>query len=513
MIQRNHPDTPTQAELTMKIIPSRWLYRVLKAVSYGTVGALLVLLVVGVLYLNGRPDLSVWHTVDLDQEFTTRSEVTDFAGYLALEQRLFEQLDRQVYRDDEQRSGLIDRYVRGSLSDPGRWSPNWNRSFELKSASPRGAVLLLHGMSDSPYSLRALGQTLHDQGYSVLGLRLPGHGTAPSGLVELRWQDMAAAVRLAVKHLKEQVGDLPLYLVGYSNGAALAVHYALSTLQRPELPKSDGLVLISPAIGVTPAAAFAVWQARLGHLLGLDKLAWNSILPEYDPFKYNSFAVNAGDQVYRLTSEIQSQIDALNDSGELAQFPPLLAFQSAVDATVSTGALIEGLFSRLPPTSNESRHELVLFDIDREAIIAPIIKDGVVADVVSLLRDTPRNYVLSVVTNEHTDSRQVEVISQVPGAAAPRHLDPGLQWPRGLYSLAHVALPFAPDDPVYAQHPGRPSPGISLGNMALRGERGVLRISASELLRLRWNPFYSYLERRALGFIGGAEATALGAAR
>src|SRR4030088_3017231 len=31
----------------------------------------------------------------------------------------------------------------------------------------------------------------------VIGLRLPGHGTVPSGLTIRRWQDMAAAVRLA----------------------------------------------------------------------------------------------------------------------------------------------------------------------------------------------------------------------------------------------------------------------------------------------------------------------------
>jgi hypothetical protein len=33
---------------------------------------------------------------------------------------------------------------------------------------------------------------------------------------------------------------------------------------------------------------------------GLPKLAWNSILPEYNPFNYSSFAINGGDQVYRL---------------------------------------------------------------------------------------------------------------------------------------------------------------------------------------------------------------------
>ncbi len=100
------------------------------------------------------------------------------------------------------------------------------------------------------------------------------------------------------------------------------MHYALATLTDNLLPKADGLVLVSPAIGVTSLAAFAVWQARLGHLLGLDKLAWNSIGLEYDPFKYNSFAVNAGDQVYRLTSEIQNLLTKNKNTDRLAQLPP-----------------------------------------------------------------------------------------------------------------------------------------------------------------------------------------------
>jgi len=64
------------------------------------------------------------------------------------------------------------------------WPVNWNRSFVLPQEEPALGVLLLHGLSDSPYSLKALGERLNGQGAMVLGLRIPGHGTAPSGLVE-----------------------------------------------------------------------------------------------------------------------------------------------------------------------------------------------------------------------------------------------------------------------------------------------------------------------------------------
>ena len=135
----------------MQLRIGRLLWRLLRASAYSAAGALVVLVVVFIAYMERRPDLSVWHLAQLDEEFTAASGVATFADYLALEQRLFAQLDAQVYAkipDDERR--LINRYNRDSLSDPARWSPNWNRSFELPAETPKAGVLLLHGMSDSP---------------------------------------------------------------------------------------------------------------------------------------------------------------------------------------------------------------------------------------------------------------------------------------------------------------------------------------------------------------------------
>jgi alpha-beta hydrolase superfamily lysophospholipase len=379
---------------------------------------------------------------------------------------------------------------------------NWNRSFELPVDAPKAGVLLLHGMSDSPYSLRNLGQRFHAAGAWVVGLRLPGHGTAPSGLVEATWQDMAAAVHLASRHLASRTVGRPLYIVGYSTGAALAVEYALSALKDPSLPRVSGLGLISPAIGVSPVAALAVWQARLGHLLGFEKLAWESILPEYDPFKYGSFAINAGDQVYRLTNEIQARLSAFHDRGELDRVPPMLALQSAVDATVSSPALIESLFARLPA----GPHELVIFDINRESGIEPLLNGDPTATVSRLLGNPEGTFSLTVITNEEPRSADVVELRRRSQGTAVEVRELGLAWPDNIYSLSHVALPFDASDPLYGGNPTGESPGMRLGTLDLRGERGVLQVSAANMLRLRWNPFYSYLEQRLLQFFNLDEA-------
>ncbi|HET6565105.1 MAG TPA: alpha/beta hydrolase, partial [Xanthomonadales bacterium] len=88
-----------------------------------------------------------------------------------------------------------------------------------------------------------------------------------------------------------------------------------------------------------------------------------------------------------------------------------------------------------------------------------------------------------------------------PGQAGPSVQPLDLRWPRDIYSLTHVALPFPPTDRLYGGEPDGESPGIELGTLALRGERGVLEIPAAQILRLRWNPFYSWLESHTLEFL------------
>jgi len=117
----------------------------------------------------------------------------------------------------------------------------------------------------------------------------------------------------------------------------------------------------------------------------------------------------------------------------------------------------------------------------------------------ALQRDATRSFGLTVVSNVTPQSRVVAEHASNPEEAPAENL--GLSWPNDIYSLAHVALPFPPDDPVYGVLAPAEGRGIRLGNLALRGERGVLQISASDMLRLRWNPFYSYVEQRILAFL------------
>jgi alpha-beta hydrolase superfamily lysophospholipase len=483
--------------------------RLLEMLLPGLLGVVVLAVVLVEFELNSRPDLSVWHTTVLDQEFSADSDIKTFAQYLELGERLFQQLDQEIYRkieSEEQRA--YNRYHRGSFADPGRWPTNWNRSFVLPADKPDFGVLLLHGMSDSPYSLRSIGQLLHGRGGYVIGLRVPGHGQAPSGLLKVEWEDMAAAVRLAMNELQEKSGNRPMYLVGYSNGGALAVQYALDSVADSSLAAVDGLILMSAEIGISKLAVLAQWQLRLGSLLGHEKFAWSSLLPEYDPWKYGSFAMNAAKQAYRITQQIQQQISAQTEAGTLHRMPPILAFQSVVDATVTAPALVHNLFERLPAIppqgggAQKNIHQLVLYDINRYADIEPLMVENPSAWIEPMREQLNHKFMLTLVTNKDETDESMIATSRLPGSSAVEVCDTGLAWPKEVYSLSHVALPFAPDDPVYGGDAAGPSPGVRLGNLAMRGERKVLRVSATDMLRLRYNPFYSYQEQRMLAFIG-----------
>ena len=170
---------------------------------------------------------------------------------------------------------------------------------------------------------------------------MPGHGTVPGALTQATAEDWMAAVRMGARHVRRTIGaDRPLVLVGYSNGGALVVRYALEAAADPRLPAPSRLVLISPMIGVSPLARMARVISALGPLPFFEKARWLDVVPEYNPFKYNSFPANAANQSYRVSSLLVRSSPPPPGADAIERLPPILAFQSVVDATVSTSAVV-----------------------------------------------------------------------------------------------------------------------------------------------------------------------------
>ena len=110
-------------------------------------------------------------------------------------------------------------------------------------------VLLCHGLSGSPGSMRPWGQYLAERGYTVDVPRLPGHGTSVAECNRTRWEDWYAVVERALLQLRERCDTV--FVGGLSMGGALTIHLAE---QHPDVV--DGVKLVNPAL------ASGDWKAR-----------------------------------------------------------------------------------------------------------------------------------------------------------------------------------------------------------------------------------------------------------
>ncbi|MCO8169169.1 lysophospholipase [Pseudomonas sp. 21LCFQ02] len=123
-----------------------------------------------------------------------------------------------------------DRTAELNWNAPQQWRPN---------GTPKGGVLLVHGLGDSPWSFHDIDRTLADQGYIVRTVLLPGHGTRPQDMLNVTLAQWQQVVREQAAQLSREVPKV--YLGGFSTGANLVLDYAY---QHDDIA---GLLLFSPA--------------------------------------------------------------------------------------------------------------------------------------------------------------------------------------------------------------------------------------------------------------------------
>ena len=236
----------------------------------------------------------------------------------------------------QQTTGLI-RTVREGLGvAAGETVVQGNAAFFLQAGdghstnSSKKAILIAHGLTDSPFVTRDLGAFFQCQGFSVLSILLPGHGTCPGDLLDIGWRDWQQALSDAVQALAAR--HETVYLCGFSLGATLALKQALTD------KRVNALFLFSPALRLPPAARVISGLHALSRWL--PHLRWVDVQPDDDPYKYESITANAIHQTWLLVQQVQ-QLLALRE----LQIPVFMA-ASEDDATVESSASVE-FFSRL----------------------------------------------------------------------------------------------------------------------------------------------------------------------
>jgi carboxylesterase len=103
------------------------------------------------------------------------------------------------------------------------------------------AVLLCHGFTGTPQSLRPWGKYLAELGYTVSVPRLPGHGTTWQELNRTRWEDWYSCVDTTFRALHQACERV--VVCGLSMGGALGLQLA-----QEHGPRISGLVLVNPAV-------------------------------------------------------------------------------------------------------------------------------------------------------------------------------------------------------------------------------------------------------------------------
>jgi carboxylesterase len=187
-------------------------------------------------------------------------------------------------------------------------------------ASPRGriGVLLSHGFTGSPASMKAWGESLAAQGYAVSVPRLPGHGTTWQEMNTTTWDDWTGELERAFEELSKQVDTV--FVGGLSMGGGLALRL---TANHPD--RVAGLVLVNPAVATDRKDVKLL--PVLKHVIGSFPGIANDIKkPGVEEHGYTRTPLRAADSMFQGYKALRADLGRITC--------PVLIFRSVEDHVV-----------------------------------------------------------------------------------------------------------------------------------------------------------------------------------
>ncbi len=214
-------------------------------------------------------------------------------------------------------------------------------------------VLLCHGFTGSPHSMRPWAEFLAAAGLSVSLPRLPGHGTRWQEMARTRWEDWYAEIDRAFDELRSRADEI--FVLGLSMGACLALR--LAELRGPAV---SGLVVVNPSLAA---------DTRLFLLAPVLKLVVPSLKGVSSDIKkqpgnelgYTRIPVKSAASLpalWRITAANLRQVSQ-----------PVLAYRSVTDHVVGPASMAL-LRAALPPAQLEVR------DLADSYHVAPLDNDA-----------------------------------------------------------------------------------------------------------------------------------------
>jgi carboxylesterase len=225
-------------------------------------------------------------------------------------------------------------------------------------ADGRTGVLLCHGFTGGPSSMRPWGEHLHDQGYAVAVPRWPGHGTTWQDLNTTTYDDWYAEAERAFEKLQTECDVV--VVGGLSMGGCLALNLALE--KRREVA---GLVLVNPSVDTErkDVLLLPVLKHLRPSVRGIGSDVKKAGVVER---AYPRAPLKAAHSMYRAMRTVRERLP------EVTQ--PLLMFRSRVDHVVdaSSSRLIRATVSSrdLEERILENSYHVATVDNDAPAIFA-----------------------------------------------------------------------------------------------------------------------------------------------
>jgi carboxylesterase len=219
-------------------------------------------------------------------------------------------------------------------------------------------VLLCHGFTGSPQSLRPWAEYLADAGLSVSLPRLPGHGTTWQEMARTRWEDWYAEVDRAFDELRGVTEDI--FVMGLSMGGCLALR--LAELRGQAI---SGLVLVNPSV-TAESKLFLLAPIMKFIVPSLKGVGSDIAKPGVTELAYDRTPVKAAATLPGLWRLTQRHLDQVTQ--------PVLVYRSAADHIVGP-ANLEILRRALPPGRLEVKelqnsYHVATLDNDAQAIFA-----------------------------------------------------------------------------------------------------------------------------------------------
>lgn len=213
------------------------------------------------------------------------------------------------------------------------------------------ACLLVHGFTDSPKEMRPFGEYLNQKGFTVLGIRTPGHATKIGDLRRMRWKDFVGAIEDGYHLLKSNGNIKKIFIIGHSMGGAL-------TLFVSSYLKFDGVVALAApyrlsADGLVPEylTALNMYFGSLKRKIISRKLknrlpGWYWYQPELSIgyIKYNQKPFICNLQLLRIANQVEFAAPKIHC--------PVLLMHSRVDTIVQPEQM-EKIYSALGSADKE----------------------------------------------------------------------------------------------------------------------------------------------------------------